>query len=142
MNLLIRSSYREIATSALSRPNATRKYVIISGTPGIGKSVFLYYIFWRLIKSGQRVLFLTKEPSVYFDGDAILECIQLPRSRNRTFWNIDLWCLVDSRDPTTIPGIPIDYCSIILATTPRNDFIGEFRKLIPIPPVYYMVKVS
>lgn len=137
--LYVRASYREIATAAVLKPNVEeRRYVVITGTPGVGKSVFLYYIFWHLMEHQQRVLFLTKEPSIYFDGNAMSQCSLLPSSGNHDFWNSNLWVLVDSRDPTIIPGIPIDYCSVILVTTPRNDFIGEFKKLIPTPPVFYM----
>lgn len=136
--LYIRNSYRELAASAVLKPNITeRRYVVITGTPGIGKSVFLYYVFWFLMQNKQRVLFI-REPSIYFDGNAIFQCNQLPSSGNRDFWNTDLWVLVDSRDPTRIPKFPIYYCSIILASTPRSDIIKSFGNLIPTPPVFYM----
>ncbi|KAG3161418.1 hypothetical protein PI126_g6450 [Phytophthora idaei] len=137
--LYIRSSYKSIAAQALSKvdPNR-RKYAVITGTPGVGKSVFVYYVMWRLIKDKKRVLFTTRQPPIYFDGSTIHECKQLPYSGNQQFWSPDLWCLVDSVDPTNVVGMPIERCSVLLASTPRRDCIGEFKKLVPTPDVFYM----
>lgn len=135
----IRSSYKSIADQALSKDDPNRrKYAVITGTPGIGKSVFIYYVMWRLIKEKKRVLFLTNKPAVYFDGDVIWNCYQLPNPGNLQFWSPDLWCLVDSVDPTGIAELPTEHCSVILASTPRRDCIGEFKKLVPTPDVFYM----
>ncbi|CAG8569840.1 7093_t:CDS:2 [Paraglomus occultum] len=52
----------------------------------------------------------------------------------------NLWfllCLL-AFDPTDIPGFPVDACSVILSSTPQNDFISAFSKLVPAPPVFYM----
>ncbi|KAG3232798.1 hypothetical protein PI124_g22126 [Phytophthora idaei] len=137
--LYVRSSYKSIASQALSKvdPNR-RKYAVVTGTPGVGKSVFVYYVMWRLIKDKKRVLFITRQPPIYFDGTTIHECKQLPYSGNQQFWSPDLWCLVDSVDPTNVVGMPIERCSVLLASTPRRDCIGEFKKLTPTPDVFYM----
>ena len=49
-----------IAAQALSHPNpAMVKYAVITGTPGIRKSVmFAFYAMWELIQAKKRVLFL------------------------------------------------------------------------------------
>ncbi|KAG3110618.1 hypothetical protein PI126_g24848, partial [Phytophthora idaei] len=86
-------------------------YAVVTGTPGVGKSVFVYYVMWRLIKDKKRVLFITRQPPIYFDGTTIHECKQLPYSGNQQFWSPDLWCLVDSVDPTNVVGMPIERCS-------------------------------
>ncbi|KAG2783729.1 hypothetical protein PC112_g24729 [Phytophthora cactorum] len=137
--LYVRCSYKSIAAQALTKvdPNR-RKYAVITGTPGIGKSVFVYYVMWRLIKDKKRVLFITRQPPIYFDGSTIHECKQLPYSGNQQFWSPDLWCLVDSVDPTNVAGMPIECCSVLLSSTPRRDCIGEFKKLAPTPDVFYM----
>jgi Crinkler effector protein N-terminal domain len=106
----VRDSYKLIAEKALSNTDPIgeavlnlrtigQKYVVVTGTPGIGKSVFMYYVLWKLIKAKKHVLFLTEEPVIYFDGTTIWDCTQLPKSVNWKFWSIDLWCLVDSADP-------------------------------------------
>ncbi|KAG2766144.1 hypothetical protein Pcac1_g22488 [Phytophthora cactorum] len=137
--LYIRSSYKSIAAQALSKvdPNR-RKYAVITGTPGIGKSVFVYYVMWRLIKDRKRVLLFEGEGNFYFDGTTMFTCKALPDKSNLQFWSPDLWCLVDSLDPTSIPGLPYRRCSVLLASTPRRDCIGEFKKLAPAPDVFYM----
>eukprot|EP00644_Phytophthora_capsici_P011414 jgi/Phyca11/570403/estExt2_Genewise1.C_PHYCAscaffold_370147 len=137
--LYIRSSYKSIAAQALSKMDPKRrKYAVVTGTPGVGKSVFLFYVMWKLIKEKKRVLLMAEEPAIYFDGESMWEIQQLPYSGNRTFWSVDLWCLVDSVDPTTIAGFPIRKCCVLLASTPRRDCIGEFNKLEPTPDVFYM----
>ncbi|EGZ26089.1 hypothetical protein PHYSODRAFT_327019 [Phytophthora sojae] len=137
--LYIRSSYKVIAEQALLNPDRTMvKYAVVTGTPGIGKSVFVNYIMWRLTKEKKRVLFFDSEGNFYFDGTNMLTCKVLPDKSNRQFWSSDLWCLVDSLDPTSIAGLPYRICSILLASTPRRDCIGEFKKLAPTPDVLYM----
>ena len=54
--LFIRESYKTIASSILES-NGSHK-AIITGTPGIGKSLFLFYLLWKLVKDGKRVLFI------------------------------------------------------------------------------------
>ncbi|CAJ0844936.1 6554_t:CDS:2, partial [Entrophospora sp. SA101] len=129
--LYIRSSYKVIAKNALLKANPNHcKYSIISGTPGIGKFMFLFYILWQLVKEGKYVLFVTREPAIYFDGNSTFEYPQYPLSSDHQFWTFDLWCLVDSKDPTNIPGFPVDACSVILSTTPRSDFISGVPRLV------------
>ncbi|KAG2877086.1 hypothetical protein PC117_g27137 [Phytophthora cactorum] len=80
--LYVRCSYKSIAAQALTKvdPNR-RKYAVITGTPGIGKSVFVYYVMWRLIKDKKRVLFITRQPPIYFDGSTIHD------GPNKCCWN-------------------------------------------------------
>lgn len=73
--LFVRSSFKAIADQILAseRGACGRKYAVIAGTSGIGKSVFLYYVLWRLIKAGKRVLFVTE--TLYFDGSSVWNCL-------------------------------------------------------------------
>ncbi|KAF1322370.1 hypothetical protein FI667_g11337, partial [Globisporangium splendens] len=134
----IRSSYKVIAEQVLSNAADPRmvKYAVVSGTPGIGKSVFVYYVLWKLIKEKKRVLLVTNVPVIYFDGDKMWERWDLPGKCQ--IWSPDLWCLVDSADPTAIARMPVNDCSVLLVSTPRKDYIGEFKKLAPKPDVFYM----
>lgn len=135
--LYVRSAYKVIYDAAtMKKDESKRKYAVVTGTPGIGKSSFLYYVFWKMVKAKKRVFFITQ--SVYFDGARMWEYASMPPRTDRQFWTMDLWCLIDSADPTTMPGLPYDNCSILLATTSRNDYHSQFRKLVPIPPVFYM----
>ncbi|GMF28390.1 unnamed protein product [Phytophthora fragariaefolia] len=137
--LYIRSSYRVIADQALLNPDGNMvKYAVVTGTPGVGKSVFVYYVMWRLIKDKKRVLFFSKKGPIYFDGSTMYQSQSLPNKFNRRFWSPELWCLVDSVDPTAMTELPVEDCSVLLASTPRRDCIGEFKKLVPTPDVFYM----
>lgn len=134
--LYIRSAYKVIYDAAVTRVDATMpKYSLVTGTPGIGKSAFLYYAFWRKVKAKQRVFFV--QEMIYFDGENMLDLSEMPRRRDLQFWTPDLWCLVDSVDPTSA-GLSHDRCSILLATSPRRDIVKEFKKLVPEPVAYYM----
>lgn len=93
---------------------------------------------WRLIKGNKRVFFTGTAPAIYFDGAAVQCCSKWPPPQDTDFWKPDLWCLVDSIDPTTIHNFPIHSCSVLLASTVRTDCVGEFLKLVPIPDKLYM----
>jgi len=138
--LYVRSAYKVIYKAAMAKENENeRKYAIVTGTPGIGKSAFLYYVFWRMVKAKKRVFFITTiTQSVYFDGANMLAIDSMPLRSDWQFWTNDLWCLIDSADPIKIPGLPVADCSILLATSPRRDHLGDFKKLAPPPAVFYM----
>jgi len=66
------------------------------------------------------------------------DCNSMPLCSDRQFWTEDLWCLIDTDDPTKIPGLRYHYCSILFAATVRNDYLRRFMKLVPPPPIFYM----
>ena len=61
--LYIRESYRTIANSI--KPGVNK--AIVTGTPGIGQSLFLIYLLWTLLKENKRVLFVYHPHRVYYD---------------------------------------------------------------------------
>ena len=95
-NLYIRDSYRTIASSI--KPGINK--AIITGTPGIGKSLFLIYLLWKLVKEGKRVLFIYHPFNIYYDGDGGVFRFasgRLPLDSDDSFWNGTLWCLFDAK---------------------------------------------
>ena len=66
-SLYIRKCYRIIATKILGE-NSSHK-AIITGTPSIGKSLFLIYLLWNLVKEGKRVLFIYHPFNIYYDEE-------------------------------------------------------------------------
>ncbi|POM63627.1 Crinkler (CRN) family protein [Phytophthora palmivora] len=118
-SMYIHSSYKSIARNALFKDNPSRKKcVIVTGTPGTRKSVFIYYVKQRLIE------------------DKKLECHTLPNKFDRQFWSTDGWCLVDAVGPTKMTELPHGQCSILLACTPQRDCIDDFMNLVPVPEVF------
>jgi hypothetical protein len=137
-SLYIRESYREIATSIIESINKT----IITGTPGVGKSLFLMYLLWKLVKDGERVLFIFSPYIVYYDGKGgvfVVETGPMPTPSNSDFWNKGLWCLFDAKNKkdTDLSKIPYDLCTCIVTTSPRREMVNDFKKSLN-PNVFVM----
>jgi hypothetical protein len=133
--LYIRESYRTIGSSGI-------KKAIITGTPGIGKSLFLIYLLWKLVKERKRVLFIYRPFNVYYDGKGgifLVDTIHIPTSSNTEFWNESLWCLFDTRGKTDdhLYNIPYELGTFITSTFPRQDFLHDFLES-PQPEVFFM----
>ena len=102
--LYIRESYKTIASSI--QPGINK--AIITGTPGIGKSLFMIYLLWKLVKAGKRVLLIYYPDIIYYDGQGgVFEVNDIPSRWNHDFWNADLWCLFDAKEKT-----PRDFCRL------------------------------
>ena len=87
--LYIRESYKTIASSI--QPGINK--AIITGTPGIGKSLFMIYLLWKLVKAGKRVLLIYHPNTIYYDGQGgVFHCHDgsLPSSNELSFWSADL----------------------------------------------------
>lgn len=135
--LYIRQSYQDIASTILACSKRTKS--LITGTPGIGKSVFLLYLLWKLVKSGKRVLIIDDSDKVYYDGNGgIFELEALPPSTRRSFWSDDLWCLFDAKNKTLadLNLVPYKRGSSVLSTSPRRDLVNDFKKPSK-PQVYF-----
>ncbi|KAI8896574.1 hypothetical protein BC833DRAFT_528106, partial [Globomyces pollinis-pini] len=155
--LYIRESYQSIAAdihnpaqhfqhqSPVFSNHPTSKYftkAIITGTPGIGKSLFLFYLLWQLVKMGRRVLFIFDPYTIYYDGQGCVFQFPkdwLPSSIDYSFWNGDLWCLFDAKykKEEHLIAFPHGCCTFILSTSPRREMTNDFSKP-PIPQVFYM----
>jgi hypothetical protein len=134
--LLVRESYQSIASRI--QPGVSK--AVITGTPGIGKSLFLIYLLWKLVKTSQRVLFIHHPDTIYYDGTGgVFELDNLPSVIDHAFWTSDLWCLFDAKckKEEHLIAIPFERCAFVLSTLPRREMINDFQKP-PEPQVYYM----
>mmetsp|Transcript_15183 Transcript_15183/g.28542 ORF Transcript_15183/g.28542 Transcript_15183/m.28542 type:complete len:446 (-) Transcript_15183:368-1705(-) len=140
--LYIRESYRTIACNIKSGSNGMDK-VIITGTPGIGKSLFLFYLLWKMVvKEGKRVLMVYHPLNIYYDGKGGVFEIkngQFPYNGDISFWNDSLWCLFDAKgkNEANLNELPCEFCNFILLTPPRRDMVNDFKKP-PVPQYFYM----
>mmetsp|Transcript_14414 Transcript_14414/g.27096 ORF Transcript_14414/g.27096 Transcript_14414/m.27096 type:complete len:456 (-) Transcript_14414:411-1778(-) len=139
--LYIRESYRTIESNFTPRMHGKLK-VIITGTPGIGKSLFLFYLLWKLVvKEGKWVLIMYGESNIYYDGKGGVCTLEtIPSAANYSFWNDEpLWCLFDSKgkNGAYLGHIPYDRCNFILSTSPRRELINDFKKSHA-PQYFYM----
>jgi hypothetical protein len=119
--LYIRKCYRMIASSIL-KVNGIHK-AIITGTPGIGKSLFLIYLLWKLVKEGKRVLFIYGSYNIYYDekgGVFQFESGCLPSGIDYFFSNNMLRCLFDAKykNKTNLGHLPVEFFMFIVSTSP------------------------
>jgi hypothetical protein len=138
--LFIRESYKTIASSILEG-NGSHK-AIITGTPGIGKSLFLFYLLWKLVKDGKRVLFIYGTFNIYYDGKGGVFWFasgKLPLDNDVSFWNHSLWCLFNAKrkGEADLYRLPHELSTIILSTSPRREMVNDFKKP-PVPDCFYM----
>ena len=134
--LYIRESYKTISSSI--QPGINK--AIITGTPGIGKSLFMIYLLWKLVKEGKRVLLIYHPHTIYYDGNGgVFELADIPSVIDHQFWNADLWCLFDAKDNKAeqLSALPYPTCTFVLSTSPRRDMINDFKKPPP-PQIFYM----
>ena len=134
--LNVRKRYETIA-EAILKGDQTRS--IVTGTPRIGKSVFLTYSLWRLVHQNKRVLFMYNPDCIYFDGQGnILLRKESPWSGDREFWTMDLWCLFHAKGKFApdLFIIPSGLCKTIVSTSPRRDLLNDLQKVPSIKPMY------
>ena len=134
--LYIRESYEIIASTI--KPGLNKS--IITGTPGIGKSLFLIYLLWSLVKAGKRVLFFYHPDTIYYDGQGgVFDLENVPSKRDRAFWMDDLWCLFDAKykKEEHLIALPCEHCTFVLSMSPKRQMINDFKKP-PEPDVFYM----
>jgi Cdc6-like AAA superfamily ATPase len=120
-SLYVGESYQTIASSI--EPGINK--AIITGTPGIGKSLFLIYFLWKLVKADQRVLLIYHPDTIYYDGQGgIFYCLEnsLPSSNEINFWDDSLWCLFDAKGKKeeALSAFPYERCTFVLSTSPRR----------------------
>jgi hypothetical protein len=138
----VRECYKSIASSISSIIDNNVKKVIITGTPGIGKSLFMIYLLHKLVHEGKRVLFIYHPYNIYYDGHGGVFRFasgQLPLDADDLFWNETLWCLFDSKNKNEadLSAFPYELCNFIVSTSPRRDLINDFKKP-PEPQVFYI----
>ena len=66
--IYIRQCYKTIASEIIHSPHNLVKKIMVTGTPGVGKSFFLFYLLCLLVKERKRVLFIYLSDIIYFDG--------------------------------------------------------------------------
>jgi GTPase SAR1 family protein len=125
--ILIRDSYKELFEIVFKD---RKRKIVISGTPGIGKTLFLIYCTHELVVNQRKTVYLTMKGSrfnyiISHDGYRRLglESVEMPEG---LCW----YYLVDSVEPYLVT------CSLtMLSVSPRMKFANEFRKAANI---YYM----
>ncbi len=134
--LYVRRSYVDIALQI-----EREKKSILTGTPGTGKSLFMLYLLWRLVRNNRRVLFVYHPEIVYYDGrGGVCGMYTLPHVSDKDFWTHDLWCLFDAKEKFTddLMRTNFDACRFVLATAPRHELVKGFLNFSPVTHIFYM----
>ncbi len=123
----IRNCYETLFELFVDRQNLitnTNKRVILTGTPGIGKSLFLLYCAYRLVVERKATVIL----ALYGKPYMLLITSQSVRRITEIPWNLDMenfdwYYLADTREPE-----PCSCKLTLLVVSPRLKFANEYSK--------------
>jgi hypothetical protein len=125
-SLLIRECYTRIADLLIERDSSA----ILTGTAGIGKTCFLFYLLYRLIKLNKKVIFQFHGDYIFYHGNQDVRFIRKIQSLPREFYDGNIWCLFDGShmDATNLATFPVSRCKLFVATSPRRNLMNDFKK--------------
>lgn len=139
--MYVRACYPVICNGIMKKTTADTAWkASVTGTPGIGKSYFLFYLLWRLLQKKKRVLLICHPETVYYDDKGgVFELSSFPNKTDHSFWSVDLWCLFDCKFKTIadLATIPMSRCRCVLSSSPRRAILNDFAKE-PVPFEIFM----
>ncbi len=137
--IAIRDCYLRLFDRIANRVPLLR--VSLSGTPGIGKTSFLIYFLWRLLRSEieslnkyPRILFHDKKGDrfVLHEDGSVYPLVDQPGYAEDQENHPNMWYLVDSVAPELTR-----YLNILLVTSPNENLIKDHNKdAIPFCTLY------
>ena len=141
--IYIRESYKDLFNIIWNNvnpevPNPRRHRIAITGTPGIGKSMFLFYIIWRLanMKTKRTVILRRQmdEGDIYVFQDE--GCWVATRRRDIRLLLKDetTWYLTDALEPQ--PG-KVKAVTIVVSS-PARKYYSTFLTYSHVAPLYYL----
>ena len=125
--LFVRNCYKDLSSLvALDVPSVTQRGTIVTGTPGIGKSFFGYYLLYLAAKDNIPVIYHPTNDFVYlFDGNSVQTS---PHARD--FLNIVtekpiVLYLVDEQTPMHSGQQNV---RTVLVCSPCHEYYKDFKK--------------
>lgn len=118
--LFIRKCYRDLIKVVFDREV---RRIRISGNPGIGKTIFAYYVLYLLVQQGETILFdkrSFKVPIVFEKERAFRVFDQ--RELNSYLGKTNVWYICDAKEPSEV------HAKTILVSSLRKQHYKEFDK--------------
>ncbi|EKX38912.1 hypothetical protein GUITHDRAFT_115015 [Guillardia theta CCMP2712] len=111
--------------------------VILTGTPGIGKSCFAYFLLVQLLRPGEQLVYQIGSEYWYFDGEAwsLIEDQSAARRFIRTFRH---WYICDLENQDAGNFVRSQFAKTILISAPKTEMFedilnrGAQRYLLPL----------
>ncbi|EDR06022.1 uncharacterized protein LACBIDRAFT_294749 [Laccaria bicolor S238N-H82] len=134
--LWIRAEYIRVFNSVnayYDEPTSTpgAPCVVVTGQPGIGKSVWVYYALRRCLAERKPVIWYSKRCCYMFAEDGVYE---MPADFQRANLKSYIWTLVDSDEaPDGVPPYLVPHRTplfVIFSTSPRDDRWSRLHKTV------------
>jgi hypothetical protein len=131
--LFVRPEYKELYTLFAQ----SKEYAILSGTPGIGKSSFGFYLLWRLATEGKTVAYIYRKAAfdyVVFSNGTIGDRNDIKEM------DPDSYIICDGEEPfieVRRNGFP-ECPNVYLITSPKSAIVKEFIKFVAVMRRFYL----
>ncbi|EGF84177.1 hypothetical protein BATDEDRAFT_84908 [Batrachochytrium dendrobatidis JAM81] len=131
--LYVRKCYKDVFKLLLAQIGDKKKSFAISGTPGIGKSLFFVYILYRLIKGSRKKTLSLKPNRIVYQVGSTYECFDLQQqfvARTTRFdaeelvRKQDTFYVIDGRTSEPL----VSSCIVLFISSPRSEWYKEFVK--------------
>lgn len=131
--LYIRKCYREVFDLILEKINQKKSSFTISGTPGIGKSLFFVYILYRLIKDLPINSLSLKPNLIVYQVGSSFRCFDLQRMNVTVLLRIDAEMFLQKSDTLYIidggtSEPQLSKCTTLFISSPSSKSYKEFVK--------------
>jgi hypothetical protein len=131
--LYVRECYQDVFGLLLGDIKRGRKYFAISGTPGIGKSLFFVYILYRLMRDCRTKTLPLKPDRIVYQKRSSYRCFDLERQVVTELSTLEAKLLVMKRDTFYVidgrMSEPLDStCFVLYISSPRSEWYKEFVK--------------
>ena len=123
--IFIRSCYKELSALILGGASSdTFHNIVVTGTPGIGKSVFGFYLLYLLRCQGKTVVFELKGKWYRFSDAGVVQASLEAFNERGYMYDPNSWYLSDPEDR---PKEYFDGTTVVLVS-PRTGRVNEFMK--------------
>ena len=131
--LYVRKCYQDVFDLLLEHINRGLESFAISGTPGIGKSLFFVYILYRLLDDFRTKTLSLKPNRVVYQIASTYECFDLQQQIVTRTTKLDAEGLVREQDTFyVIDGRTseplVSSCVVLFISSPRSEWYKEFVK--------------